>query len=84
MKISKKALLAAAAFAGILNMNGCVYGPPAQEFDEGAEYVMGRESDYDPAANTVAPVYGPPPVEELSQPAQDESLPAEDAEKELP
>ncbi len=82
MKISKKALLAAAAFAGILNMNGCVYGPPAQDFDEGAEYVMGRESGYDPAANTVAPVYGPPAVEEDISQVQEESISTEDAEKE--
>ena len=57
MKTSKKVLLTAAAFAGILNMNGCVYGPPPEEMFSAAY------EEYDPSDNENQNVYGPPPAD---------------------
>lgn len=50
MKIKKKAAIAAAMFAAVMNFSACAYGPPP-------------EGDYDPADNRNADVYGPPQVE---------------------
>lgn len=60
MKTSKKAILTAAVFAGILNMNGCVYGPPADGmFSEDGTSLH----SFDPSRNETPDVYGPPLTE---------------------
>lgn len=66
MKPIKKALAASAAFLSVLNMNGCVYGPPAD----------GIEVGFDASYNVEQNVYGPPPVD-ITEPADTEEAPAE-------
>ncbi len=70
MKKSKKILMTAAAFAGILNMNGCVYGPPPEP------EVMpnsAQTSDFDPADNETPTVYGPPSFSENDDSSEESS-----------
>lgn len=62
--IPKKTAAAAALFAATLNLNGCVYGPPPEDFDEQQSIPYGYQTeaeDYDPEMNIEPAVYGPPP-----------------------
>ncbi|MBD5141642.1 MAG: hypothetical protein HDT25_09570 [Ruminococcus sp.] len=58
MKMKKKAIIAAAAFAVAMNLSACAYGPP--EWDEEDNYNMG--------------VYGPPEFEEWEQEETDTEI----------
>ena len=56
------------AAAATLNLNGCVYGPPPEDYDEQQSIPYGYQSEevkseeaFDPADNFEACVYGPPP-----------------------
>lgn len=71
MKRSKKFLFTAAAFAGVLNMNGCVYGPPPEGFysDVDNSSIIG----FEPSDNNNQNVYGPPP-EDIYSDGDDSSI----------
>ncbi len=64
-KLPKKIAAAATLFAATMNLNGCVYGPPPEDFDEPMGRPMGGyeaelTEEYDPSENIVPAVYGPP------------------------
>lgn len=53
MKMKKKAVIAAAAFAVAMNLSACAYGPPQEDY----------EDNYNPSYNQNENAYGPPPEE---------------------
>ena len=62
MKMKKKAVIAAAAFAVAMNLSACAYGPPDEDFDRD---MPTEETSFAPDENQNVGVYGPPPEEEL-------------------
>ncbi len=70
-KFPRKAAAAAAIFTATLNLNGCVYGPPA-DFEDTTEIPYGYiTEEFDPAQNINADVYGPPAYFGEDEPAAD-------------
>lgn len=64
MKIKKKAVIAAVAFAAAMNLSACAYGPPQEDYDD----------NYNPSYNQNAGVYGPPEEEyEDTTPIEEET-----------
>lgn len=53
MKMKKKAVIAAVAFAATMNLSACAYGPPQEDY----------EDNYNPSYNQNENAYGPPPEE---------------------
>ena len=57
MKMKKKAIIAAAAFAVAMNLSACAYGPP-EDYDDTPQ--TEEITSFDPAKNQTVGVYGPP------------------------
>ncbi len=60
-KFPKKIAAAATLFAATMNLNGCVYGPPPEDYDEQQSIPYGYRDEYSPDINVNQNVYGPPP-----------------------
>ncbi|MDE6710495.1 MAG: hypothetical protein K2J76_08395 [Oscillospiraceae bacterium] len=61
MKMKKKAVIAAAAFAVAMNLSACAYGPP-EDYEDTPQ--TEEITSFDPAENQTVGVYGPPSEEE--------------------
>ena len=57
MKMKKKAVIAAVAFAAAMNLSACAYGPPEDYEDTPLTEEI---TSFDPAENQTVGVYGPP------------------------
>ncbi len=61
MKMKKKAIIAAVAFAAAMNLSACTYGPPYWDEEEYEDTTQTEEeTSYAPADNINEDVYGPP------------------------
>lgn len=69
MKMKKKAVIAAAAFAVAMNLSACAYGPPDEDFDQD---MPTEETSFAPDENQNVGVYGPPPEEYEDTPQTEE------------
>ncbi len=58
MKMKKKAVIAAAAFAVAMNLSACAYGPPEEDYEDTPQ--TEEATSYEPDENQNAGVYGPP------------------------
>lgn len=47
MKISKKAVIAAAVFSAALNLSACAYGPPPDDWEHENSSSVSDENSYD-------------------------------------